>query len=196
MENKKRRKINRVDYKSQKEKDFEQVYKDYKTDVYRIALHFVREPVLAEELAQVVFYHVYLQFDYIKLRYIRSYLYCATRNITYNWLRDREHHNHMECLDIIESELLPDYSAEDYYLEKYEWKTANKLSTDILEALREKNILWYEAIVMAYVLDVPQDELAERLKIKKDVLQSRLYRAKQWVRKHYQEQYDEIYKPT
>jgi DNA-directed RNA polymerase specialized sigma24 family protein len=40
-------------------------------------------------------------------------------------------------------------------------------------------------------LEIPQEEIAREEGVAKDVISSRLYRAKQWIRQNFQDQYDE-----
>lgn len=183
-----------MEYKARKDRDFDLVYHAYKSDVYKVAIYFTRLPEVAEEITQRAFYQLYLHFDNIKLDTARAYLIRSTKNITYNWQRDRDRQRHMENLEIWDIELPQDYSAEEHYLRKVEIMDAEKLSDSILTKLQEKNELWYEAVVLSYVLEKPQEEVAQELGITMDVLYSRLYRAKQWIRKNYTEQYEQVYR--
>ena len=64
----------------------------------------------------------------------------------------------------------------------------------IFDALYRKNPRWYEAITITYVLDKPQKEVAEYMEVTLEVLHSILYRAKQWIRENYAEEYDHLNK--
>ncbi|WP_420341682.1 sigma factor-like helix-turn-helix DNA-binding protein [[Clostridium] scindens] len=47
---------------------------------------------------------------------------------------------------------------------------------------------------MTYVLEKPQKEVAEIMGVKLETLHSMLYRAKKWIRKHFEEQFDHLNK--
>ena len=74
-------------------------------------------------------------------------------------------------------------------MKKEEKQIARKLASDILSALYDKNKRWYDDIVNVYYLDIPQEQVAKDQGVEKDVISSRLYRAKQWIRQNYTEQY-------
>ena len=82
-------------------------------------------------------------------------------------------------------------SLEEVIIRKEEKEIAWQLASDILAALFVKNQRWYEVIFLVYYLEIPQEEVAREEGVAKDVISSRLYRAKQWIRQNFQEQYDE-----
>ena len=55
----------------------------------------------------------------------------------------------------------------------------------ILDALYEENENWYEAITMAYCLERKQKDVAESMGISIQALTGVLYRARKWVKIHY-----------
>ena len=61
----------------------------------------------------------------------------------------------------------------------------------MLTRLYAKNKDWYEVIVMAYYFEMPQGEIAEKLGVDRYAISSKLYRAKQWMRKNYREEYEQ-----
>jgi len=62
--------------------------------------------------------------------------------------------------------------------------------------LREKNERWCDLVMKAYYFDIPQEQLAKEEGVNVEVIHSRLYRAKQWIRKNYQAEFDEYIKMT
>ena len=58
--------------------------------------------------------------------------------------------------------------------------------------LKEHHEAWYEVIYKIFFLEMSHDEVAKELKITKDVLYSRLHRAKLWIQKNYKENFDKI----
>ena len=56
------------------------------------------------------------------------------------------------------------------------------------------NERWYDAILLTYFLEKPQKEVADVMGISLENLHSTLYRARQWIRKHYEEQFQHLYK--
>ncbi len=64
----------------------------------------------------------------------------------------------------------------------------------ILEAIRDKNKRWYDALVYAYCMDMPRKEIADYMRTTVDGVEGLLTRAKKWVMEHYKEEYDHIIK--
>ena len=71
-------------------------------------------------------------------------------------------------------------------------KDCRELHDTIFADLYEKNSRWYEAVTVSYTLDKPQKEVADKMGISVDTLYSTLYRAKQWIKKHYEEQFHQL----
>ena len=52
------------------------------------------------------------------------------------------------------------------------------------------NERWYEAVTLTYCLEKSQREVAEIMGVSVEVLHSMLYRAKKWIRKNYEDQFE------
>ena len=85
-------------------------------------------------------------------------------------------------------------NPEEFYVRKMKNQQFAELEKGIFEALYEKNPRWYEAITITYVLEKPQNEVAENMEVTLEVLQAILYRAKKWIRKNYAEEYAHLNK--
>ena len=83
-------------------------------------------------------------------------------------------------------------SLEEIIVRKEEKRIAWALASDILAGLYVKNKRWYDVIMLVYYLEIPQEQVAKDQGVEKDVISSRLYRAKQWIRQNYREQYKEV----
>ena len=83
-------------------------------------------------------------------------------------------------------------SPEEVFVRKFKEREYTKLKVDIFEALYEKNPRWYDIITITYILGKPQKEVAENMGVSLDVLHSTLYRAKQWIRKNFAEEYTHL----
>lgn len=183
-------------YKPQEQKYFEKLYLDLKDDIYKVALYFTRNPQASEEITQVAFFQLYTHLDRVRPETARAYTIRATKNLAYNWQKYGFRDLFFESDFILGYEINEDRSAEEYCFERNQREQGLELSKDILTALRETNRLWYQAIIVAYVFEMSQEEAAKHLGIDKSTLQSRLYRARKWVRERYRDRFDEIYKPV
>jgi DNA-directed RNA polymerase specialized sigma24 family protein len=58
--------------------------------------------------------------------------------------------------------------------------------------MNKKNPRWYEAMVLVYYMDMPQVKAAELMGINLRTLHSLLHRAKNWIKKNYKAEYEEM----
>lgn len=68
----------------------------------------------------------------------------------------------------------------------------NVLYKKISEEMNKKNPRWYEAMVLVYYMDMPQVKAAELMGINLRTLHSLLHRAKNWIKKNYKAEYEEM----
>lgn len=177
--------------KKTKDEMFEEIYRTYQNDVYKISWYYTKDEYIAQDIAQKTFYKFYLHFENVNLEKIRSYLLRCARNLSYNWLRDMKHEQG-DYIDNIPEESAILLSAEDEYI-KDESRTARKMfASEILQKVWEENESWYDILNLIYCLDKSHDEAARELGMSRDVLYNKLYRAKRWIRKHFEEQFLEL----
>lgn len=174
----------------EKRAKFEKVYRANMHDMYKVALYFAQQEQAALEITQKAFYQLYLRFEDIDPNSMRAYTARMIRNMTYNWTRDNKIAKEGNIEDYCE-ELKID-SLEEFYIRKEEKITAHALATHLMDELYEKNERWYQTIIDVYYLEIPQDKVAENEGVAKDVISSRLYRAKQWIRHNFREEYDKF----
>lgn len=175
-----------------KEERFEKIYQEYHHDVYRISLYYTKNEYEAQDITQKVFYKLYQHFDEIHLESVRAYMFRAARNLSYNWLRDRkrELEGDAERTLLKESLVLP--GPEEYYLHVETLRAKGDFFSAVMTQLQQENEMWYDIVNYIYCLNMSHDDVARVLGISKSVLYSKLYRAKQWIRKHYKEEYEKL----
>ena len=179
-------------YIERKQRKIESLYCKYKDDVYKVCLFFVKEPDIALELGQQVFFNFYDHIDEVDEKGVRGYLLRTARNTSLNYIRDKKRECLRDSWDSVEEEAVTVISVEEIYFRKEEKRQKKMLSKAILERLRTENEDWYTAINLVYCLGKPHDVVADELGISKDALYSLIYRAKKWIRKRYEEQYEEV----
>lgn len=183
-----------MEYKLKSDEKFDSIYRAYADEVYRVSLYYTKDEYVAQEITQKTFYQFYLHFHNVNMKSVRAYLIRTARNLAYNRAWDRKRETYEERLEELETDNVITLSVEETYLRDEQKKQAKELSQNILVRLQEENELWYEAVNLVYCLEKPQDQVAEELGISKDVLCSRLYRAKRWIRKNYEKEYAEVAK--
>lgn len=81
---------------------------------------------------------------------------------------------------------------ENEYLGDELKREQNVLYKKISEEMNKKNPRWYEAMVLVYYMDMPQVKAAELMGINLRTLHSLLHRAKNWIKKNYKAEYEEM----
>lgn len=171
-----------------KEEKFDEIYRTYQSDVFKISLYYTNDEYIAQDITQKAFYKLYLHIDNVNLDSVRSYLLRSARNLSFNWLRDRKHEQG-DYIDNIPEESAILLSAEDEYVEDEKQKERQEFASKILHEVWEENESWYDILNLVYCLEKSHDEAARELGISRDVLYSKLYRAKRWLRKHFEDEY-------
>lgn len=181
-----------MEYKMIKEEKFDRIYRTYQNDVFKISLYYTKDEYIAQDISQKVFYQFYLHFDNVNKDSVRTYLIRSARNLSYNWLRDTKREMNGELLDTIPEENVPQYSTEDEYIREEQEREAKEFVAILMEHLREENESWYDVVNLVFCLEKPHDLAAKELGITRDTLYNRLYRAKKWLRKKFEDEYHKL----
>lgn len=168
------------------------IYEEYKDDVYKVCLYFTKDYFVAQELAQQVFFNFYQHIDQIEMESVRGYLIRAARNTSFNYLRDLKYEQVKGSWETLDEESATVISVEEIYFRNEQKQQEKMLSSSILERLKQENMEWYTAMNLVYCLGKPHEVVADELGISKDALYSLIYRAKKWIRKNYESQYDDV----
>lgn len=175
-----------------KEERFDAIYRAYQNDVYKISLYYTKDAYAAEDIAQQVFYKFYQHFENVNPERIRAYLLRSARNYSYNWLRDSKREVQGEFLENIPEEKQLQQGVEERYMWIERHKENRALANKIMERLRQENESWYDIITLIYCLEKSHEEVCDELDITRDVLYSKIYRAKRWIQKTYEEEYKSL----
>ena len=179
--------------KMMKEEEFEQIYEAHRHDVYKLALYFTQDEYTAEDIAQKIFYKLFLHFDNVRCKEnILPYLLKMTRNMSYNWIRHRDFEYRGEYIDNMPEDRIVLESAEEHYLKKEKELRIREFWNRVLVEMVEENESWYNIITLIYCLGKTHEEVAEELDMTMQVLYSKFYRARRWIRKNYENEYLEI----
>lgn len=172
---------------------FNAIYKDKADGVYQTALHYSGNNHAAEEIVQAVFVKLYLNMDNVNEKAIGSWLLTTARNMAINCRRGLKREVLTEDIECCEFEDVTDaYNLEDDFIKKICADEYRDLAKKIFTELYHFNPRWYEAVTITYFLEKPQKEVAEIMGVKIEVLHSILYRAKKWIKKNYEEQFEHL----
>lgn len=171
--------------------DYDEIYEKYKNLVMKAAYKYLGNYTIAEDITQSTFLQLYMYIDKLEDINIEAWLYTTAKHLALNYNKKAE----KEVLsETGEDPVIPDLedSAEDTYIEFLQKADRKKLHEEIFVALYRYNPRWYYAIRYVYYLEIPQSDVAEKMGMSLEVLHSLLYRARKWIRKKYDVEYEEF----
>lgn len=175
-----------------KEEMFEVIYQTYQHEVYKIALYYVKDDFTAQDVAQKTFYNFYLHMDSVNEDRIRPYLLRTARNLSFNWTRDSKWEVQGEYLENVPEEKLSLLGPEIEFLKQEHEIEVKELLDEILSTVQEENESWYNLITLVYGMGKKQEAVAYEMGMTLEVLHSKLYRAKKWIRERYRDRYEQL----
>lgn len=172
--------------------EFDTIFEQYKDVVIQSAALCTRNQHTAEDIAQEVFLRFYIYIGHTKVDNAKSWLMTTAKNMAYNYVRD----HFRETLIDVDAEVEELFGSiegpESVFFEKlWNWETYECANT-ILDGLQRKNARWYHAVTLVYCMEKPQNEAAKCMGLSVDALQSMLYRAKRWIKRHYRKEFDYV----
>lgn len=171
-----------------KEEKFDEIYRIYENEVFKISRYYTNDEYTAQDITQKAFYKLFQHFDNVNLDSVRAYLLRTARNLSFNWLRDMKHEQG-DYIDNIPEESAILLSAEDEYILDERVQERKQFASEILHKVREENESWYDILHLIYIMEKSHDEVARELGMSRDVLYSKLYRAKKWIQRHFEDEY-------
>ena len=172
--------------------EFDEIYSKYKNLVLKAAYDYSKDYNEAEDIAQNTFLQLYIHYDNMEKTNIVSWLYTTAKNYALNYRKKAAKEifeNEDDAVSILEQER---ESTEDEYMEMVLDLETKEFVNHLFLALLEKNERLYKAIVLAYHLKIPQAEIAEEMGISIEVLHSILHRAKEWMKKNFGVEFNEL----
>ena len=173
-------------------REFDEIYDEYKNLVLKAAYTYSGNYHVAEDITQNTFFQLYIYYNDMNHDNVKSWLYTTAKNNALNYKKRarREILGEDGAEDCFIEEV--EESAEDIFIGDLKDLERSKLHERIFRALLEKNKRWYDAISLVYYLEVPQAKVAEEMGIRIEVLHSILHRAKNWIKKTFGAEYDEL----
>lgn len=178
---------------------FNEIYGKYKNLVLKVAYTYVGDLDTAEDIMQDTFLALYRDMEEKGIESeeeysnIKSWLFTTAKHRALNWCKKSAKTivaDMVESSDVIGEPFSE--SLESEYLDRWEEKRRTELHGRILASLMEKNLRWYEAILMVYCLEIPVPEAAARLGMNENAFYGMMYRARNWIHKNFNVEYEEL----
>lgn len=181
---------------------FSEIYTRYKEKVYITALQYINiDYNLAEEITQAVFLELYVNIDDIHESTVENWLTVVAKNKALNELtkRGKEYSNdHLLFKNennkdkVCRVEEFYENNAEEVLIQRDDQKRLIQLSDRICEHLKKKNERWYRAVCLVYGLEKSSEEAARIMGLSVSAFYSLVYRARNWIRENYEEEYHRL----
>lgn len=173
---------------------FNAIYDAYADRVYRTALYYSENHHVAEEITQTVFMKLYMNIENINKNAVSVWLCTSAKHMAINYTNKRKREIPLSVLEEQGDECLLTECLEDELLTKLYHEELKGLGVNIFAELLRVNERLYDALTLTVILGKPEKEVAEIMGISYDNLRQLVSRAKKWVRKYYEEEYDHLNK--
>lgn len=151
----------------------------------------------AEDIMQDTFMTLYQDMDEKEYPNIESWLFTTAKHRALNYRKktmrevpyivvDSEAEEECFVIEPIRE------STEEEYIEGLSEKERAELHERVFTGLMKKNPRWHEAVLLVCYLKVPQVEAAKRMNMSADAFYVLLHRARNWIKKVYGVEYDEL----
>ncbi|HIX98352.1 sigma-70 family RNA polymerase sigma factor [Faecalicatena contorta] len=172
---------------------FDAVYEKYKNLIFQTAFLYIKEWYAAEDIMQETFLRYYIYMEHTRVENTKYWLLTTAKNITLNYIRDNSRSTVLDMEDEEEGVYGSVEGGEEIFFDKLWRKEVLEAADTILDALYRKNRRWYDAVTLVYCMEKPQKEVAACMDMSLESLQSMLYRARNWIKKNYREEFDHIH---
>ncbi|MFI3172030.1 MAG: sigma-70 family RNA polymerase sigma factor [Eubacteriales bacterium] len=174
--------------------DFDSLYEEHKTMVYRLSLRYSSNDYeLAEDATQFTFMQLYRTMERgTEINNIKSLLHTIVKNYTLNYVAKtkREVLNNTtedEELTIVlakDSVSVQEQSTEETYLEAVDERYNEWMVQGILDEMKERNERWYAIAIEVFYKQRGQLEVAEELGINSTTMYATIRRMRKWSKEH------------
>lgn len=182
-----------------KDKDFEEFYNKYSSLILNVAMKYLKDEYLAEDVMQEVMFKIYTNPEENEIESDSAWLTKITRNLSLNILKKMKYEYTSEDIGYLrdarsmdESELLNTETV--YFHEKYEKELAELCDDVFKELTRKKYERWYQAVDALYRGEETQKETAIRMNMSENAFYAMLARIRGRMKKLYGSKYNGIEK--
>ena len=175
------------------EEIFNDIYDKYVNAVWRTARYYSENQTDADEITQLTFVNLLVGYEKIRNKdAIESWLRTTAYRLACSQMRKRKLEMPMDDAEL-EAQMGEEIPSPDELIFMRERRRKEKdLTSTMLDELYQHNEKWYDAVVRAYVLEIPQKEIAEEMGIRLEAFQSLLFRARKWMKTKYEADYREM----
>ncbi len=154
----------------------------YRTDLFRVIYAVLRDQKDAEDAAQEVFVKIYYSLPQYKNQGLKTWMTRIAVNHAIDLKRKRER-RHEDVVDTVQYETVMRHQegVETEILTKEQRRLIRQKLNELPENYRN-------VIYDYYILEKSYQQIAEEQQIQIKSVEARLYRARQWMKKHWKEE--------
>jgi RNA polymerase sigma factor (sigma-70 family) len=155
----------------------------YNRHIFQITYSVLHDVKDAEDAAQETFIQIYRSLPQYRSQGFKSWISRIALNKAIDLKRKKTRHNEHTITSVIEMETIP--STEEGPLSLSIRKEKHRLLKNKLKELPDN----HKQVLSAYYLEEKSyEQIALELQVTKNTVESKLYRAKQWIRKKWKEE--------
>lgn len=164
------------------EQAFRWLIETYRNYLFQVIYSILQHEIDAEDVAQEVFVQIYLSLPSYQEKGLKTWMTRIAINKAIDFKRKRQR-NKEELMDSME-EIYPNVDVDTHNLDSLFLKERKEIIAHRLDQLPPN----YRVIIHAYYMEEKSyQEIAKEQGIKVKTVESKLYRARKWIRKHWKE---------
>lgn len=177
---------------SKRRRGFDAVYHECRDLVFQTTVMYTHNPDDAEDITQETFVRYYIYSVHSTVSNPKNWLLAISKNLALNHMKHTKYERLLNEDESIEELLEREPNVSDVFFDNMWKREIVEYTERILEAVRLRNKKWYDALIYAYCLEMPRQDIADCMGMTLDALMSMLRRAKNWIRDNYRDEYDHI----
>lgn len=183
----KRKEDKRVNLSEQQKKEFDHVFREYQTMVYKLSLKYSdANENFADDATQYTFMQLYEEMKKgTEIQNIQTFLHTIVKNYTINCMKQKKHMNWQNELNNGETlKKMQVVDAETAYISQLDEIYTEQMARIILEELKVKNEVWYVIVMEVFYKGRSQLEVAEELDMNITAMYATVRRIREWAIKN------------
>lgn len=162
------------------------VYHAYQRLIYRSVLVQTQNEELANDICQQTFLRYFEYLHTVEPGFEKGWLLSVSKNLLTDYYRRKKR------LSVDKAQISEACQEKCYKADPAKEFAAKYFLSQILYELEQKNKDWYEALYQVCILNLPEKDVAEKLNISIDLLRTRIYRGRQYLKKLFGEEYRDL----
>lgn len=167
-----------------KNENFDDIYRKYHRFSVRSARKIVKDRMMAEDVSQEVFLHLYEIRDILDLnseRMIKALIFTATVNKAKDFIKKPwKRREHFMDDEITYTELYEENMNPERIITR---KEDTEYKKRVLIRLRHENPVNYDILIKVVCFDIPSEIVAEEYGITRNNVNNRILRTRKWMKK-------------